>query len=189
VPKVVDHEERRRELAEAVWRVIRRDGVDGASVRTVAREAGWSSGALRHYFDTQSALLTFAIGLVVDRIEARIAALELPADPRAAVERLLLELLPLDEERRAENEVWLAFTGRALVDLDLRARHAELHDAQRSACLRAAVALGAHEPELEAERLHALVDGLAVQAALRPERLEPDRIVALLRRQLASLAG
>ena len=164
MPKVVDHEERRRELAQAVWRVIRRDGIDGASVRTIAREAGWSSGALRHYFETQSALLTFAIGLVVDRIEARIAALELPADPRAAVERLLLELLPLDEER-----------------------HAELHDAQRGACLRAASVLGARDPELEAERLHALVDGLAVHAALQPERLEPDRIVALLRRQLASV--
>ncbi len=188
MPKVVDHEERRRELAEAVWRVIRRDGIDGASVRTVAREAGWSSGALRHYFETQSALLTFAIGLVVDRIEARIASLELPADPRAAVERLLLELLPLDEERRAENEVWLAFTGRALVDPDLRARHAELHDAQRGACLRAATVLGAHDPALEAERLHALVDGLAVHAAMRPERLAPDRIVALLRRQLASVS-
>jgi AcrR family transcriptional regulator len=103
VPKLVDHEERRRELGDAVWRVIRSRGVDGASIRTVAREAGWSPGALRHYFSTQSELLTFAMQMVVERIEARVSALEPPADPRRAVEQRLHELLPLDKERRAEN--------------------------------------------------------------------------------------
>jgi AcrR family transcriptional regulator len=120
MPKIVDHEQRRRELGHAVWRVIRRDGVDHASVRTVAEEAGWSPGALRHYFATQSELLAFAMRLVVERIEARIAALDRATDPRQAVEQVLHELLPLDDERRAENEVWLAFTARALTDPELR---------------------------------------------------------------------
>jgi AcrR family transcriptional regulator len=97
MPKVVDHEQRRRELAQAVWRVIRRHGVERASVRVVAEEAGWSPGALRHYFATQSELLAFAMGLVVERIEGRIAALDHASDPRAAVEQVLHQLLPLDE--------------------------------------------------------------------------------------------
>jgi Uncharacterized protein conserved in bacteria len=59
VPKVVDPAERRRELAEAVWRVIRRDGLEQASVRNVAREADLSMGSLRHYFATQSELMAF----------------------------------------------------------------------------------------------------------------------------------
>ena len=80
MPKVVDHEQRRRELAHAVWRVIRRQGVDQASVRTVALEAGWSPGALRHYFATQSELLAFAMRLVVERIEGRIAAIDQATD-------------------------------------------------------------------------------------------------------------
>src|SRR5918995_4672700 len=109
MPKLVDHEQRRRDLAEAVWRVIRRNGIDQASVRTVAREAGWSAGALRHYFSTQSELLGFAMQLVVERVEGRIAALEPPKEPREAVKQLLHELLPLDDERRAENEVFFAF--------------------------------------------------------------------------------
>src|ERR671910_2350073 len=108
MPKLVDHEQRRRELGEAVWRVIRRDGVEAASVRKVAQEAGWSAGALRHYFSTQSELLTFAMQMVVERIEARVGALEPPADPRRAVEQRLHELLPLDRERRAGEEGWLA---------------------------------------------------------------------------------
>jgi AcrR family transcriptional regulator len=192
VPKTVDHEQRRRELAEAVWRVIRRSGIDGASVRTVAQEAGWSAGALRHYFRTQSELLDFAIELAAERIRQRVGALELADDPRRAVEQLLFELLPLDDERRAENEVWLAFTARALIDPQLRVRYAEIDDELRAASLRAVEMLGlpaGRGRALEVERLHALLDGLALHGAMRPERLPPPRIAAVLRSHLDKLAG
>jgi AcrR family transcriptional regulator len=194
VPKLVDHEQRRRELGAAVWRVIRSRGVDGASIRTVAHEAGWSPGALRHYFSTQSELLSFAMQMVVERIEARVGALEPPADPRGAVEQRLHELLPLDKERRAENEVWLAFAGRALVDPQLRARHQEVDEELRRACLGALQELGSGgrlrpglDLELEAERLHGLLDGLALHTAMRPERMSPERIRLVLARHLDSL--
>jgi len=190
----VDHEERRRELGDAVWRVIRSRGVDGASIRTVAREAGWSPGALRHYFSTQSELLTFAMQMVVERIEARVSALEPPADPRRAVEQRLHELLPLDKERRAENEVWLAFAGRALVDPQLRARHVEVDEELRRACLGALEQLGSGgrlrqglDLALEAERLHGLLDGLALHTAMRPDRMSPELIRSVLARHLDSL--
>jgi AcrR family transcriptional regulator len=194
VPKIVDHERRRRELGHAVWRVVRRDGIDHASVRTVAEEAGWSPGTLRHYFPTQSELLAFAMELVVERIEGRIATLDRPLNPREAVEQVLHELLPLDEERRAENEVWLAFTARALIDSHLRAQYNEVHDALHQACASALETLAAAErasagPEtaLQVERLHALTDGLAVHTALRPDLMAPERIVAVVRLHLEAL--
>jgi AcrR family transcriptional regulator len=194
MPKVVDHEQRRRELGHAVWRVIRRDGVDHASVRTVAKEAGWSAGALRHYFASQSELLAFAMRLVVERIEGRLAALERAADPREAVEQVLHELLPLDDERRAENEVWLAFTARALIDPELRAQHSEVHDALHQACASALETLAAAgrlnvnaATALQAERLHALTDGLAVHTALRPDLMSPEQIIAVVRLHLDAL--
>jgi AcrR family transcriptional regulator len=191
MPKIVDHEERRRELALAVWRVIRDQGVERASVRTVAKEAGWSPGALRHYFTTQSELLAFAMRLVVERIEGRIAALERATDPRKAVEQVLHELLPLDDERRAENEVWLAFTARALVDPELRDLYSEVHDALHEACASSLATLTAARANpaapataLQVERLHALVDGLAVHTALRPDLMTPEHIVAVMRLHL-----
>jgi AcrR family transcriptional regulator len=194
VPKLVDHEQRRRELGHAVWRVIRRDGVDHASVRTVAAEAGWSPGALRHYFATQSELLAFAMRLVVERIEGRLATLDGAADPRRAVEQRLHELLPLDHERRVENEVWLAFTARALIDPQLRAQHNEVHHALHQACRSALETLAARRPAdanpatvLQTERLHALVDGLAVHTALRPDLMPPHTIAAVLRLHLDAL--
>jgi AcrR family transcriptional regulator len=194
MPKIVDHEQRRRELAHAVWRVIRRQGIEHASVRSVAVEAGWSPGTLRYYFATQSELLAFAMRLVVERIEGRIAGIAEATDPREAVELVLHELLPLDDERRAENEVWLAFTARALIDRALRDQHNEVHDALHQACASSLATLATAGDDnagqaaaLEAERLHALIDGLAVHTALRPDLMTPDQIVAVLRRHLDAL--
>jgi AcrR family transcriptional regulator len=188
MPKLVDPAARRQEVAAAVWRVVRRDGLDRASVRNVAAEAGLSMGSLRHYFGTQSELLIFTLRMIIDRVEARIAAIGPAGEPRARAGRVLDEVLPLDAERAAENQVWLAFNARALVDPELRALCEEAYDTLRAGCrelVRAMIPGG--EVELEADRLHALVDGLAVHAAMRPEHASPDRMRAVLGRHLDAL--
>lgn len=194
MPRNVDPERRRAELAEAVWTVIRRDGLQRASVRNVAREAGLSMGSLRHYFATQAELLCFAMQLVGERARARVRAIEPADDPRETAERLLQELVPLDEERRAEAEVWLAFTGHALVDPDQRAIHQRIHDELNGACATAVALLadaglvpGDLDVALEAARLHAILDGLAVHAVMRPEQVTPERIKAVIARHLDTL--
>ena len=94
-----------------------RDGIEAASLRRVAAEAGWSTGSLRHYFGTQSELLAFAMELVVQRVDAAASPRSAARARRASSRRgLLHEVLPLDAERRAEMQVWLAFTMRSLVD-------------------------------------------------------------------------
>ncbi|MGK5552788.1 TetR/AcrR family transcriptional regulator [Actinomadura kijaniata] len=188
MPKVVDPEERRRELAEAVWRVVRRDGLDQASVRNVAREAGLSMGSLRHYFTSQAELLAFTLRTVTERIEARIAALPDEPDPRRRAEAVLAELLPLDAERAAENEVWIAFTARSLVDPELRALRDEGYRALRDGCRALVAALAPdRDVERETERLHALVDGLAIHAATRPDETTPQRMREVVRAHVAEL--
>lgn len=195
MPKLVDAERRRRELAEAVWRVIRRDGVAAASVRAVAREAGTSMGALRHWFATQDELLHFAMTLVMERARARAEAVVATGGPLVPrLLRVLEEALPLDDERRAEAEVWLALTGRALVDpglAELRDRSAaELH-AFCTQVVRALVVEGTAradlDVDLEGERLYAVVDGLAVHAVTRPWALPPARTREVLAAHLAAL--
>ena len=192
---MVDVDARRRELAEAVWRVILRDGLDRASVRNVAREAGLSMGSLRHYSGSQTELLAFAMRLVTERARHRIQALDLSCvGPRRAIERVLLEVLPLDAERRAEAEVWLALTGKALVDPTLHALRDEADDGLRELCgwsVRVLVESGEAVPgldvDLETERLHAVIDGLAVHAVVRPERATAENLTAVLARHLDGL--
>ena len=184
MPKILDRDTRRRDLAEAVWRVICRDGVERASVRAVAAEAGVSVGSLRHFFPSQSDLLAYAMNLVVERVDARVAAAPAAASERQAIEQRLHQLLPLDEPRRTENEVWLAFTAQALVRPELGDLWADVHGALRQACTIAVEALGASDIEFEARRLHAVIDGLAVHAALSQREAEPSRLTATLTRHL-----
>ena len=188
MPRLVDHEQRRQELAAALWRLVLREGIEAASVRRVAAEAGWSTGSLRHYFETQSELLAFAMELVVQRVSARVAAIPRGRDPHAMAERLLHEVLPLDPERHAEMQVWLAFTARSLVEPGLRELRDRAHSGLRSLCRAAADLLAAPSPEREAERLHALIDGLALHAVLDPATTTPARQVELLGVQLDALS-
>lgn len=183
MPKIVDHAQRREELAAALWRVIVREGIESASVRRVAAEAGWSTGSLRYYFDSQSDLVAFAMDLVIQRVTERLAALSAGSEAVA----LLHEVLPLDDERRAEMQVWLAFTTRALVEPDLRELRDRAHAAMRNLCRHVVDLLGAPEPEREAERLHALVDGLALHAVFAGDVTTPARQVEILSAHLNAL--
>jgi AcrR family transcriptional regulator len=191
----IDSDSRRRELGEALWRVVLREGIEAASVRKVAAEAGISKGSLRHVFPSQSELLTFAMQLIVDEVGARVAAADAAGEVRDVVERRLQSVLVLDPETRAVFDIWLAFAGRARVDPSLRPLRDETHARVRELCRDAVETLRAHgearpdlDVRLEAERLHALVDGLALHATLAPEVTTPARQVELLARHLDTLA-
>jgi AcrR family transcriptional regulator len=194
VPRIVDTSERRAALAEAVWRVVARDGLEHASVRNVAAEAGLSAGSLRHFFTSQSELLAFAMRLVMQRVSARIEALEATAEPLADARRALAEFLPLDERRRTESEVWLAFTARALVDPLLRELREASYDALREGCRYHVRRLtgghgGESGVEMETARLYALVDGLLVHGVIRPDAAAPAALRAVLDHHLGQLAA
>ena len=195
MPKLVDHDVRRRELVDATWRVVHRGGVGQATVRAVAAEAGCSPGSLRHYFPAQAELIAFAMEVVSERVRERITALEPHGEVGAAVEQLLEQVLPLDDERRTEMEVWLAFSARAQADAALRAQRDEMHQALHAfvrgcvdALSEAGLLRGGLTPELEVDRLHALIDGLALHGIADPVTMSPDRTREVLRCHLASLS-
>jgi AcrR family transcriptional regulator len=195
-PRRVDHAERRRHVAAAVWRIVRRDGVAGVTVRRVAAEAGLSMGALRHFFTTQDELLAFSMRLIGERVRGRLGKLPPDEDVRASVRRALCEVLPLDDERQAEAEVWLAFVGFARSRPQLAALATTVDDELRQLMRRIVDALAATgrlrpgaDPALEAERLHAVVDGLALHRALHPEGLDRSTMVAVLDAHLAELVA
>jgi AcrR family transcriptional regulator len=195
MPKIVDHDARRAELAAAVWRLASRESLDAVTMRAVAAEAGWSTGALAHYFADKEELLLFAFETVADRVGRRVVnAAEQARDPLDLLRTQLVEGLPLDAERRAEVRVWFAFLGLA----ESRPRLARAgRDAYRLwrdrvaktlvAGQRQGIVDEAIDPEWEAAALIALVDGLAVQAAFEPRGLTKDRQLELLDERLGGL--
>ncbi|MEJ3658000.1 TetR/AcrR family transcriptional regulator [Actinomycetes bacterium KLBMP 9759] len=186
---------RREQIAEGVWRVIRRDGLPSASVRNVAAEAGLSQGSLRHFFGSQSELLVFSLRLAGERTRARMRAAAESAGPgRELVEAVVCAMVPLDEDRRIETEVWLAFLGAALSDPALRALNDEIFDGLRAMfddVLTELVESGQARPGLdlsyEADRLYAIVDGLALHAVVRPQAVTPETLRGTLARHLDEL--
>jgi len=179
MPKSVDIVERDRLVSEAAWRVLVRDGLTELSVRKVAAEAGLPPSSLRYSFPTQASVRDRAVALLVDRLEARVAR---HADHDEAGERearsILLELLPLDEERRVEMEVSLALGAMAMTDHALWKAHQHAHRAIRSACTRALDLLGADPGDVAGT--HALIDGLALHLV----RQSPEEGDAWARRAL-----
>lgn len=191
MPKRVDHEVRRQAIAEALWRLADREGLDAISIRAVARESGWSTGVVAHYFADKDDLLAFAFELVGASCagradEARRAA----PGHREALRAMLAEALPLDERRRLEAGVWFGFLGRAAavprMGEVVRRRYAEW-TAQLAAELAAS---GATDPEAAARELIALVDGLALQAlSSGPEGMPPAAQERLVAAAVGRLAG
>jgi len=166
----VDQDERRRALAEAVFAVVGRRGIEGAGLRGVAAEAGVSMGSVQHWFRTRDEMLLFALrhlrARVLARLTAALAALENPTR-RETTSAGLRVLLPVDPPGREEAWVNIAFFSAATANPAyaelLREGYSHLLGVSR-ASLRAAAEAGELRPGVdpfhEATALFFLVQGL-----------------------------
>ncbi|MEO3814466.1 TetR/AcrR family transcriptional regulator [Sphaerisporangium sp. B11E5] len=194
MPKIVDHEERRAEVVAAARRVILREGIEGATTRAIAKEAGYSNGVLTHYFADKDEILLAALRSSHRRIVRRLKDKLAGRTGLAALRELLLDNLPLDGERAGETALEVGFWGRSLAGGTLlevqREEAAELRHLVRSLLGAAASAgeIAAHEDLDDAtERLLALVDGLSLHRLLYPDRLSPETLTRLMTGELDRL--
>ncbi len=187
MPKKVDHDARREELVLAAWRVIAARGIDEVTIREIARESGYSSGVLAHYFENKDDLLAHALRLSHTRIRKRYdAEVETPV-AADALKAILLDNLPLDEQRELETRIEMSFWARALRNEALHEIQQEESEGLRS-LLRELVekaqddgAVSAdHDREEVLELLGAVIDGLSLHALLYPDRLPPRRQAAVM---------
>lgn len=191
MPRRIDLDRRRAELAEAVWATIRQRGIGAVSVRTVAAEAGVAVGSLRHVFPTRSELLRFSADLMARRATGRIIATELTGDPEADALALLRHLLPLEADSRAELDVNLALIAEApalpeLVPIRDRT-HAEIQTMCERVIELLAPGLPATSLTREAARLFALIDGLALHLLGQAAESDPGWAVEILRDEIARI--
>lgn len=171
MPKIVDSDARRDQIAGALLRVAAERGLEAVSLRQVAAEAGVSAGMVQHYFRTKDEMLAFAMAQVVrtvgEHLEAQLSGE--PLEPRTFLHQLLEQLLPVGEERERNAKVSLAFTAYASVRPDRASPIAEgtgrvrtlLADALRAEEV-AGTARTSVDPDHAATALIALVDGLVL---------------------------
>jgi TetR/AcrR family transcriptional regulator, transcriptional repressor of bet genes len=121
MPKVVDHDQRRDEIALVACRVVAEHGFGRATMVRIAREAGYTTGMVAHYFDSKQDIVIAALRLILRRIEERLTR------PAPDLLSLLTESLPVDPQRYIECAFWTAFWGQVSADRRLKRINAWVH--------------------------------------------------------------
>lgn len=113
MPKRVDHEEKRRDLAEALFRIASARGLQAVTLRAVAAEAGVSMFQIQYYFPTKEDMLRHAwqriTELGAERAGRGIAEAARTGDERAVIRACVLGVLPTDERSRMLCAVQIAY--------------------------------------------------------------------------------
>ncbi|MEP0709312.1 TetR/AcrR family transcriptional regulator [Parvibaculum sp.] len=190
MPKIVDHDTRRREIVEASWQVIAGEGLDGVTMRKIAAAADCTTGRLTHYFANREELVLAALRAVYDAAASRMAvARAADGTPRQRLLRMLEETLPLDDARLREWKIWIAFWGAAAADRTLAKENDDRHDRWRASILPFIREIApSADAAYEAERLVGIVNGLGLEAAINPTSRNRTRVRETLARHLESVA-
>lgn len=196
MPKIVDHDHKRKLIAETAWKIIETEGIEKASIRRIASEAGMSAGALRHYFSNQDELLLFIMDYFLARGKERSKNKSWSQDPFIAVQETLLELVPVDRDKQAEAGVWLVFVIRSLTSAALNAKKDELTEGEyilMEALLEILIKAGYVKKDIDIEieklRLSAVIEGLSIHALLRPDIFTIEKTEQIITHHLKELCN
>jgi TetR/AcrR family transcriptional repressor of bet genes len=192
MPKIVDHEERRQEIARATVDLISEKGIDSLKLTDIADALGCTTGVVTHYFNSKEEILIDAARLanqnLVDRSGARF---EIDPDDFLGA---AIEALPLDQHRLTEWRTWLSFWGEAVTDSELGMEIQSQFSAWTSSTeriiedgIKRGVLRNDLNPVHETDRWHALLDGIGLQAALNPDDWPPERQIRPLREYFEGL--
>lgn len=195
MPKIVDHEARRAEISAALWRIIERDGISGASIRSVANEAGYPKATAMHYFKNESALLIYAMDQFIANSQSKISDLTSGTPTFETFVTAILHAIPTSSRERRISSIWLALVAKSPDDPEIRsyltAANRRLEkDLQSLLRLMQQHKLVSQDRDLdtEARSLHALVDGLTLQTMTSSTNTGPNVIKSIVRSQVQALA-
>lgn len=187
MPKIVDHDARRREIIGVVWRLIAEEGIEAVTTRRIAEAAGFANGSLLYYFPNKDAVLSAAFQHIFDATNARADAADPDRRGLAGLRTLCVEIMPLDAERRAEARLAITFWQQALTSSQRARMHADfmnrwraemtarLDEARRDGELARRVGIDATVDELVS-----MLMGLQILGVLSPGEATAERQLAQL---------
>lgn len=123
MPKHVDHEQRRDQIAAALWRVATDEGLSAATLRRTAAEAGMSMNLVQYYFPTKTEMIHYGLQRLLEQAGSRVRASAESASggPREILRACLHGLLPVTEDGHRLSAVYTAYLSHALADAEIRA--------------------------------------------------------------------
>lgn len=196
MPKIVDHDRRRKEIATLTLEVMRTQGVESASIRSIAQRGGLSMGVLTHYFKTKDELVVFTFRWLAEQTFRQLE--RLLDDHRPGLTRLAVAMeyqLPKTGEPAAL-ALWMSLWGRAVRSPAFAREHRDFYRRWRDYVkrfLHSAIDLGEVHARLDVDTttdlLVAAVDGLWISMTLEPRRFSKTQRQRLLRRIIADLTA
>lgn len=194
MPARIDPGVRRRHIIEAALRLLVAEGLEGLSLRRVAAEAELNIGSVRHYFDGHQDLLVAVAAEAGDRMGRRLARHPVEElhgltgeEALNALQALVEELLPLDEERHGEAVALLELILASRIRPVFRPAAARMGEDLSAVLTEAFAALRTPHPERCAAQLSALIGGLTTDAITPHGALSAQRVREILRAQLTML--
>ncbi|MDE0063135.1 MAG: TetR/AcrR family transcriptional regulator [Gammaproteobacteria bacterium] len=196
MPKIVDHARRRQDFIEAACETILERSLEGTTVRAVAERAGYTTGALVHYFGDKEELIQQALNHFGDQVRAGMVDTKRTSRGRAALRLLMLQALPADRASAGRWRAWVAMWHRSETSADMRReerrRYREwlgrigetLEESVEDGELPDSIRI-----EEEARAIAALVDGAGVQYLMAGARGSQKRVAGLVDRYLERLYG
>lgn len=173
-------EERREQLIQATIRCVANHGLADTTIATVAKEAGLSQGIINLHFQSKEGLLTETLRYLADEYRHACRAAAADVSPAAGLEAMV----ELDFRRsicaRDKLAVWFAFWGERKFRPTYRRicadRDKSYDDMVRAMCRRLCEEGGYPdaEPDLVADGLSALTDGLWLDLLVRPESMSRE---------------
>lgn len=184
MPKIVDHEQRRREIVDALWQVVADQGFGAVSVRSVAAQAGLPASTVAQAFDSRADMLAHAYESMVAEGQSRRGLLSRRTPTVESLADEVLVALPLTRTRVKKQGVWIALVDAAANDPcaanALVEMNAEIAGVVRERIARAVDAgVLRADVDVDAQTLlvHAMIDGFAAQiiGTSAPKRAEIRR--------------
>jgi TetR/AcrR family transcriptional repressor of bet genes len=185
----VDHDARRRRIAQVTVDVIAREGLEAATIRRIAAELGGPTKIVTHYFADKQQLLVWAYRSLAEQSRLYLEAV-VARDPTDIV-GALMAMTAVDEGQILLWRVYLAFWERAARDPFF----AELQRAQIDLALKRIATIirarNGDRPDVESvsQRLNALVQGISILALAEKERWSAERTRGTLADEVEVLLG
>jgi AcrR family transcriptional regulator len=195
MPRTIDHDQRRQEIIAAAWRLIVDRGLEAATMRELAAEAGFANGALKHYFPGKDEIIAgayqHALRLISDRGRGQAG----DQSGLGALRAACWAALPLDDEATGAAGVLLSFWERGQSNAELRALY-DQHLAAWRADLGGLIAQARAEGDITTatpdgqlvDEIITLTVGATLLRVVAPEFTPPAAVEALLDGFFARLA-
>jgi len=188
--------DRRQQVIAAAWRVISREGISAASLRTIATEMAATTGLVTRYFPEKQGLLLAALEQAADFLNREVSSANINLKGKARLDATVLAALPITKERRQAWEVWVAFMAELPSAPELAKAHAEFPSSLRQTLvkgLREGQLAGEISPEIYppqvADSLVSQIIGLGVRAVTDPAHFPAEKLPGMMAPYLFSVTG